>query len=283
MRNARRAQSAVEYIILLAGALLIVVLAIAVFQQMQGRSAKQIEAGVQKHAQLVCAPLYDTSPQTTVIAWKMHEGQGDTVADSSYNKNPGRITGAADWLEQEKCRHVHCVRFKGTEDNYVESSAEARLGSGGVTAEAWYTPPLLQPGQHLQTIVYRETPFLRLAIDFTVPGGPVMTPFSGTTSFQVRTANGVVSISVPGLEYELRPYHLAATYDAASKMISLYRDGQLIDSQPTEEQPLDTGPGKIYTGMPGGPHLKGWASDAAVYTRALSPEEIEREVECYPV
>lgn len=280
MSFARRGQGVLEYIILIAGALLIVVLAIAVFQQLQSRSAKQIEAGVAKHSQLVCAPIYDLSPQTTVLAWKMHEGSGATAFDSSPKRAHGTISNAAWETDQAKCRNIVCLSFNGA--GSVQSGESVSLFPGGVTVEAWLTPA----GGGLNNevpIVFMDGPNLLLYIDRTGASFP-QARMQGKIAFRVRTSGPAVEATADSLEtYDERPYHFAATYDAQTKTAVVYVDGVEKKRVTGSYGTVDATPGIPVAAMWRGNYLRGRLSDAAVYGKALSQEEIWREINCYPV
>jgi len=84
-------------------------------------------------------------------------------------------------------------------------------------------------------------------------------------------------------DFTERPYHLAATYDPTSGISRIYIDGEVVATSAPAFGAVRTGAGTIKVGSDGVFYMRGKVSGVAVYTRALSQEEIRREMWCYPV
>lgn len=149
--------------------------------------------------------------------WKMGEGQGNSVRDSSRNQNHGTLRNSA-WLTPTTPRYLE---FNGT-STFVDLGNPARLNfPGPITLEAWVRPRTLGPLQNVLAHGYTDDGsaeiFLRLVFGLYQAGA---------------TGNGMgtgVSGSIPPGDLG-QWVHLAGVYDGSSWTV--YRNGEQLTTTP---------------------------------------------------
>ncbi len=138
--------------------------------------------------------------------------------------------------------------------------------SKAVSVEAWFVEPALQPQQYIGLAVYGSDgngyPPYGLHID------------GNTLEFDVHPQNGGMNVYSPLLQSNTI-YHAVGTYDG--KTVSLYLDGQLVESSGTQGQFAYAHNGFSMGGSvaSSAPAFTGGVSDVSVYGYALSAAQVE--------
>ena len=154
--------------------------------------------------------------------WKLGEGQGNSVRDSSRNQNHGTLRNSA-WLTPTTPRYLE---FNGT-STFVDLGNPARLNfAGPMTMEAWVRPRSLGPLQNIVAHGYTDSGnaeiLLRIVSGFYQAGA---------------TGNGTgtgISGTIPPSDLG-QWVHVAGVFDGATWTI--YRNGSCSPRCPTPPIP----------------------------------------------
>jgi Concanavalin A-like lectin/glucanases superfamily/Right handed beta helix region len=197
-----------------------------------------------------------------VLAFGFDERKGRTVADASGKGNTGRLRGVG----HTKIAHSgRALKFQGHGTVSVADSASLDLTTG-MTLEAWVRPTA---GGGWRTVLAKRrgsgASYALYGNDGS--GRPIASGGKG----RGRTARG-------GRRLRLRHWtHLAVTYDGSK--LRLYVNG-VLSSRRAGVSPLRAGSGRLLIGggAPGGRYFKGEIDDVRVYSRALSRNEIGKDM-----
>ena len=204
----------------------------------------------------------DVLEDALVGAWLFDENRGGTAKDASGNGHDGKIIGAK-WVQG---KIGTALEFNGN-GNIVEIPHHADFDLTEYTASAWIKT---EPTGKWQTVlgkepvagnprnygVYVAGDTKLLGVNYTT-GGAWKTAFSKTVA-----ADG-------------KWHHVAATYDG--KKLRAYMDG-VIEGETATEIPPDhnTEPVRIGRwGNPRGDYWEGVLDEVAVFSQALTEDEIQ--------
>jgi hypothetical protein len=198
-----------------------------------------------------------------VAAFAFNEGTGATVTDSSGNSNTGSVSGAT-WSTQG--RNGGALQFDGVNDRVILNSSASLNPTSAITLEAWVFPTAAQGGW--RTIIQHEVDayFLHASANGALqPAGGGT--FAGSTDWtQSPTALAVSTWS-----------HLALTYDGST--LRLYINGTQVKSVArtgaieTNSNPVSIGGNSAY-----GEYFLGRIDDVRIYNRALTPAELQADM-----
>jgi hypothetical protein len=200
--------------------------------------------------------------------WRLDEGGGASIVDSSIHGNDGTISGNPTWVPGQ---HGLAMAFDGIGDvAQVPDDASLNLTTG-MTIAAWIRPGL----GATQDVVKKATNGsldgyeLSLASPTSAAGQKFFVRLNQVASGDTYRVNSTANYPTDGTWV-----HVAATYDGTT--IRLYIDGVLDASAPgpaaiaTNSVPLSIG------GQNGGTRLfTGAVDDVFLYDRALSVAEIQ--------
>jgi hypothetical protein len=203
------------------------------------------------------------APPGLVAAYNFNEGSGSTVTDLSGNGNTGTISGAT-WTTSGKFGGA--LSFNGS-NSWVTVNDSASLDlTNGVTLEAWVKPALVSSWQ---AVVIKEQPSgLSYALyansDHNSPDGAVHTSVD-------TNLYGVAALAANTWT------HLATSYDGGT--LRLYVNGTQVSSQAVSGSlAVSTGPLRIGGDSVWGEYLNGVIDEVRVYNRALTPTEIQTDM-----
>ncbi|MBI4243361.1 MAG: LamG domain-containing protein, partial [Planctomycetes bacterium] len=219
-----------------------------------------------------CFMFSAAAEEGIVGCWNFEEGQGDTVKDSSGNKNDGKIHGAS-WAKEDITdamkvqggtwagdEFISVLRFNGT-NNYVDCGNDKSLMPGNaMTVEAW----LKMPNK----------------------GGCILNKRADRDGYILETNAGKISFAINPWAGSLRGNtdivtgnwsHVAGTYDGNS--VKVYVNGEL-DGSLEYKSPINPNAGNLIIGYrgsaPDSDYFNGIIGGVKIYNRALSAEEISR-------
>jgi hypothetical protein len=205
-----------------------------------------------------------TTPEGLVAAYSFDEGSGDTVADASGNGLDGVISGA---LWTNPGRFGSALLFDGIDDSVTIAASPTLQLSSGMTLSAWVHPTTMQSGW--RAIVQKDVDSYSLHASGDM--GPLHPAGGGTFDGMGGYVTGPVAIPVNAWS------HLALTYDGET--LHLYVNGEEISSMPqvggleADTAPLQIG-GNAY-----GEYFAGLIDEVRIYDRALSPSEIQADMD----
>jgi chitodextrinase len=196
-------------------------------------------------------------------AWGFSEGTGGTTADASGNGNTGTITSAS-WTAQG--RYGSALSFNGA-NSVVRIPNSASLNvTTGMTLSAWVRPTAAQGGW--RTILQRQADAYFLHAS---NGDPLHPAGGGTFGGSTDFVGGPTAIPVNAWT------HVALTYDLAT--VRLYVSGtQAATRAATGAIQTNTNPLWIGGNTPYGEYFQGLIDEARVYNRALTPAEIQTDM-----
>jgi hypothetical protein len=202
-----------------------------------------------------------------VAAYNFNEGTGTSLTDRTGLGHTGAIAGAA-WTTQGRLGSA--LTFDGVNDWVTIADANDLDFTSGFTVEAWVYPTALGSGAW-RTVLLKER-----------PGGEVYNLYahagSATAAYVVRAAQSGTPLDARGPQLALNTWtHLAATYDGTT--LRLYINGTQVGTR-AAAGPLLTSSGVLRLGGNGiwGEYFKGRLDEIRIYNRALSPSEIQADM-----
>jgi hypothetical protein len=210
--------------------------------------------------------------------WKLNEGAGTTVADSSANKAAGKILAGAQWVKGKAGSALH---FDGVNSGVElpNSPVLDKLQEGSYTASAWFMPDDTPPGKEVGDNSYAYAILMK-------QGYPDGLSFNAQNQFFMEHwLIGNVSASVGNIGTH-RPgafYQIAGVVDKEGGSTRIYVNGRLIDVHPwtanTATRDFGRQTWKIGIRDPGGSKwrhaAKGIIGSVRLYNRALGATEIQ--------
>jgi chitodextrinase len=216
-----------------------------------------------------------------VAAYTFNEGSGTTVADVSGNNNTGALGSGITWSAQGKFGNA--LTFNGAGSVTVPHAASLNLTTG-MTLEAWVFPTTASTSDRSPTVVLKEYVDGQLSVygfgTGPSPDGPA-DAFYGPDAFFMDTTGIPRGINAPP-NLPLNAWsHLAATYDAATSILSVYVNGVLRTSQGLSDGSITTSIGPVRIGgnnvLPGA-FFQSLIDEVRIYNRALSQSEIQTDM-----
>lgn len=198
-----------------------------------------------------------TLPSGLVGYWKMDEGSGSTVYDSSSATNDGTITGAT-WKGSAECKYGSCLSFDGNGD-YVEkispSNMPSNVGTISLWAKAvnWNAVAYVIGTNSDKFLIYTENQGLYLYI--------------GATAARVTSASNWL---IPN-----KFHHIVATWNTDTDLNYIFIDGVNRTSNTyATNAPSGITNLRIGTGGTSTYYFNGLIDNVMIYDRALSAGEI---------
>ena len=204
------------------------------------------------------------TPAGLVGAWAFGEGSGTTSVDASGNNNTATLQGAS-WSTAG--RYGNAVSFNGTSSLVRVASAASLNLTTGMTLSAWVNPAANQSGW--RTILQKQIDayFLNASNDTGAlrPSGGAT--FGTSTQFVTGTTANPVNTWT----------NVALTYDGT--IVRLYVNGtQVATRNQTGAVQTSSNPLWIGGNQPYGEFFNGLIDEVRVYNRALSPAEIQSDM-----
>lgn len=243
-----RAQGAFEYVMLLGGVLLVVVLSVVILRQVMPSGQQQIEANVQTIERLNCLPTFLTDGASVVGWWKLDEGSGTFAGDSSGKGNHGSLSDAGGWTAQG----VLGAAFDFQSRTLTIPDSSSLDINGDLTIEVWVRRAsgsgyLLRKIGAYELILFNTQPRFSIGGGAQARGGNVGTKAWAHVTAVYRQADDDAYIFVNGVQ------------TAYSGTGSILQNNADVIASSTGDHRYD---------------------NIIVYSRALSPEEIRRDYEC---
>ena len=206
-----------------------------------------------------------------VAGYGFSEGSGSTTADASGNGITGTLVSGPTWTAG---RNGTGLSFNGS-STYVDLGNPAALQfAGSMTLSAWVyeTANVFDDGQ----IVAKS--------DGESGWQLKSTPDTGVRTFGIAITN---SSGAPIQRYSntIRAlntwYHVAGVYDAAAQTLSLYVNGNLDNGTLSGAVPSSQRVSTVTANIgrrTGGFNISGIVDDVRIYARALTPAEIQADM-----
>jgi hypothetical protein len=204
------------------------------------------------------------APSGLVAAYAFSELSGTAVTDSSASGNNGTLSGAT---RTASGKFGRALSFDGTNDRVnIPDSSSLDLTSG-MTLEAWVRPSSLGGWD---TVLLKEQPGNLLYAIYANTG-------PGPSSTEIETSQGYFPQYAPGTLSLNTWTHLAATYDGTT--LRLYINAVEVGSRAVNGS-LNTSSGALRIGGNAvwGEYFAGLIDEVRVYNRALSPQEIQTDM-----
>lgn len=156
----------------------------------------------------------------------------------------------------------------------IPASSSLNLGAGsGLTMECWISPADTNNGRPV--IEWFGNPGFGVQLWVSGVNGSGFSPGDLYVNL-VDTGGGFHILQTPPNVLSLDTFqHVAVTYDKASGVCNIYRNGALIDSTNFGSLSLQTSYSLYLGARPGVKYYNGLLDEASVYSRALSATEIQ--------
>jgi RHS repeat-associated protein len=200
-------------------------------------------------------------PSGLVLALGFNEGSGTTAADASGNGNAGTLDGAT-WTTNGKFGNA--LSFDGTNDWVTVNDANSLDLVNGMTLEAWVYPTAL--GTTWRTILMKEWDAYYYLYANTDQG-----PGTGVNIGGYKEIYSATDLPLNAWT------HVAGTWDGAT--LRLYMNGSPVatlsqsGSLTNSSDPLRIGGNAQW-----GEYFAGRIDEVRIYNRALSPAEIQADM-----
>ncbi len=200
-----------------------------------------------------------------VAAYSFDEGSGTTVTDASGNNNTGTISGAT-WTTAGKFGGA--LVFDGTSAKVTIPDAPSLRLTTDMTLEAWVKPSTVTAAW--RDVIYKGND--NYLLEGTAPNGGGVPAGGGTFGANFVATYGTAPLAVNTWT------HLALTYNGAT--LRLYVNGVQVASQAqtgnlvTSANPLQIGGDSIF-----GQYFQGTIDEVRIYNQALSPSEIQADMQ----
>jgi len=219
---------------------------------------------------------------TIVATWLFDEGSGQTVKDSSGNKNDGTITGDSVWSDG---KFGKALEFNG-QNTIVDCGNGANLdfnGQKNFSISAWVKSNNENMASGM--IVWKALGCSTWAqYGFGVGDIEGVGSSANILSFYYRESNGdakeivVDKTGIPANEW----VHVAGTYDGS--LLSLYRNGELVATQNSNGVPWASTE-KVYIGGDPGCGIRyiwsGQIDELLIFNTTLSIDDVKSLMEGY--
>jgi uncharacterized repeat protein (TIGR01451 family) len=210
----------------------------------------------------VAGTVSNSAPSSLVAAYAFGEGSGNQSADATGQGHTLTVGGAT-WTPSGKTGSA--LSFNGTSARSTIADANDLDLSSAMTLMAWVNPSVAPSGW--RTILHKETDRYYLFAGSAGPG-----PAGGGT-FGSGNVNAFGPSALPVGAWT----HLAMTYDGGT--VRVYVNATLVASAPAtggigvSSSPLSIGGTAAY-----GEFFSGRIDDVRIYSRALTPLEIEQDM-----
>ena len=198
--------------------------------------------------------------------WRMNEGSGTVLVDSSASGNNGTIFGNPTWVAGQ---HGQAIHFDGTGDYATVPDSASLDISSAITMAAWVKPEKTATQYLIKKATTTGTTANGYELSLATTG-KVFVRFNQATSADTYRINSTTSYPITGTTW----MHVAATYDGTT--IKLYVNG-------VQEGGNLAGPASIVTNnlalgigaqSDGQTSLQGAMDDVLLYNTALTASEI---------
>ena len=219
----------------------------------------------------------DHSPLTTDLVgyWKMDEGKGEDVEDSSKNKNHGK-NEEADWAVGVA---GFCLQFGGNAMVSIPSAEELNPGE-----KSWTVTALVKTSQQPQAeegdkVIVRKDSAASPRMFWGLGMGGFGADSLGRAFFQIWSEGkgGIYAFSKIRINNDAW-HHLAGVRDAKKKTITIYIDGKPEGSVAEELGDITGGDplsfGNDASWRAENSCFNGYIDEVEIYSRALSAEEV---------
>ena len=216
-----------------------------------------------------------TTPASTsglVAAYAFNEGSGTSAADASGSGLAGTLTNGAGWGAG---RNAGAVLLDGVND-FVELGNPALLQlTGSMTVSAWVNSAAF-PVDDAAIVSKRAS--VGYQLDTTVDRGP------RTIGFKLTNSSGGSMFRYGATALQANTwYHVTGVYNAATSELHVYLNGQLDDGTllGTVTATQQNSSANVNIGRRPGTNsfnLNGRIDDARIYNRALTPTEIQADM-----
>ena len=219
-------------------------------------------------------PLVSSS-SGLIANWKIDEGNGDTIFDSSGNNYQGTIQGAS-WIETDGNT---ALSFNGVSD-YVSIPSLSVSNINSLTVSAWIKSDFSKTGY---IFYHGDTGEFLLHNGERFSDGPVAGRYPNIASFSVKLA-GSTWYDVYSNSLEPNVWHQIVGVWEKGNSLKIYVDGVLAGQNTAISSDYLLSPGSYWLpslgvynrGAESNTYYKGLLSNVMVYNKALTSQEISR-------
>jgi hypothetical protein len=215
----------------------------------------------------ICIAFAPTVSNAELVAhWNLDEGNGEEIKDVTGNGYDGIFKGDPVWVDGV---YGKALEFDG--DDHVEVPGVKDINPESITMATWV---------YFDDVTGRRD-FLSRNDDyaFSLGGNPRDGKLWAiiTTAGDWLDVGGATSIAVN------KWYHVALTYSATTKMLTLYLNGEKDGEDAAPSGMEHRHGGSLTLGTYQNRYLEGKLDDIKIWDEALSPEEIKQSMEAASV
>ena len=212
---------------------------------------------------VVVLPLTGSAvDESLVLFFPFEEGKGNTTEDNSDNGNTGTLVNGPEWVEGKEGTGL---RLGGT--SYLNIKDAPTLdGMSELTIELWLNLNALNTGTIVTKNDWSQSFHSHLS-----NGGGIYWGYDGTDRINARDGTAIAGEWI----------HLAFQFDGPENLWKIYKNGEEVASghAAIKEIPDSALDFDVGDDRGGNLNLDGTIDEVAVYRRALSEEEIKRDME----
>jgi len=190
--------------------------------------------------------------------WSFDEGKG-TIAKDSAGKSDGELQGDPEWVEGKKGKAIY---FDGAEQTVIIQNSDS-LSSADITVMMWIKADELR----IQGLADKSSSAdsWRLFMDSDV----------GNVEFDACADQFNASSKAKAAAGKW--YHVAGTFESATKKMKIYVDGKMSGIFAKAETAGNDFDGSIQIASPENNRFHGAIDEVKIFNRALTAEEIAAE------
>ncbi|MFQ5406682.1 MAG: LamG domain-containing protein [Candidatus Micrarchaeia archaeon] len=260
----RRGQGSFEYVLMIAGVVLVLTVIVVVLQNQATGSSQAVEQNVEHHELVACmsTEVFERS-KSLVASWHFDEESGTVAGDSSGNGNLGTIIGTVDVV---KGKIGNARNFDNSADRMSVAVIDLPDDPGSQwTIEAWFKYPFPSDFVCYNTLT-RGVVDHQVIVDRC--GGSFLGTFSNTVLPYFFSSGFDTDTLSDGW------HHLAAVGQGGQT--AFYIDGELVGTSAWQSTSDVVSIGNFQSGT----QPFGTIDEVKIYSRALSVDEIKADMNC---
>ncbi|MFQ5406628.1 MAG: LamG domain-containing protein [Candidatus Micrarchaeia archaeon] len=269
-----RGQGSFEYVLMIAGVVLVLTVIVVVLQNQATGSSQALEQNVEHHELVACDSNKEIERGNfLVFSWHFNEKSGTVAKDSSSNGYDGTLVSIGSKPKWVIGKVRNGLEFSGNDQQLVRMNLPGSpLSSQELTGCAWFKVDAVEDsGAPVRDgILMAGFSFLELWVNS-----------DGTFRYGAQTTNLYEIQSFSPNSYPFGQWTHACVVNKGSGSSTLYINGNLDDSIPLTGNLLDVSWFEVgRQGSFDGNYFDGVIDEVRFYSKALSAQEVLADMNC---